>query len=249
MGVQQYEQYYSTMRHVISILLLSICLWASGQVMGKFPHSRSTGEPPEPPPPSGYTNLVGYWALTGGVLTDSAGTDNMVATGAVNRGDTAYYFDGVGDFLSWTGTVNTEATYLFEVWPLTYAAYDLMGGATGGQEIALYCPSTNLRPRALIGGGSGASVATASLLVDQWNYLSVSFSDSGDSIVYGVNGVYQTVTDWDETTSAVTNTIGTGTVGSDFYGYIKNIWKFSDVKSESYKTAMQGRYYSEGDPE
>ena len=167
MDVRQYEQSYSTMRSVTSILLLLICLWASGQVMGRYPHSRSMGEPPEPPPPSGWTNLVGYWALTGGVLTDSAGTDDMSATGAVNRGDTAYYFDGVGDFLSWTGTVNTEATYLFEIWPLAYGAYDLMGGANGAQEIALYDVSTSLRPRALIGGGSGATVATATLVTGQ----------------------------------------------------------------------------------
>lgn len=245
MGVQQYEQYYSIMRRVISILLLFTCMLTYGQVMGRYSHSRSTGAPPA----EAWTNLVGYWALTGGSLVDSAGSDNMGATGAVNSGDTAYYFDGVSDFLSWSGTINTESTYLFKIWPLSYAAYDLMGAATGGQEIALYSPSTNLRPRALIGTGSGATVATATLIINQWNHLSVSFSDSGDSVVYGVNGVYQTVTDWTETTSAVTNLIGTGTVGSDFYGYIKEIWKFSDVKSESYKTAMDGRNYSEGDPE
>jgi len=230
------------MRQIIFLLLISSI--ASGQSLGRYPFARA-----HPSGAVGWTNLVGHWSLIGNDLTDHEGSDDMSATNAVNSADTAYYFDGNGDYLSFTGTVNTECTFMIEVYPLNTGSKDIFGSSGGAGAIELVAYLTTLRLRVIIGGGSGTSMADLALTANEWNWVSIAVSDAGNTVKYGVDGSYETETDWTETTIFQTNRVGSFSGANDFYGYIRNVWKFSDIKAESYTTAMEGRDYADGDPE
>jgi len=233
------------MRQIIILLLISSI--ASGQSLGRYPFARAHPSGSDPT----WTNLVGYWSLLDGSLVDSAGSDNMIATNAVNHNDTCFYLDGDGDYLSFTGTTNTECTWMMEVWMLDSDSADLLGASVAG-AVELYTFSTTSRPRAYLGGGGGTSVPIISITPGQWVWLTITVSDATNTVKYGIDGVYESETDWTNTITTATNRIGSYSVGGladPFYGYIRRIWKFSDLKAESYTTSMEGRTYAEGDPE
>lgn len=237
------------MRQLILIFLLftSFIITAQSTLVGRFPFDSSKGTPEPPPEPPTWTNLIGHWPMINNSLADFHDSDDMTATNAVNSGDSCWYFDGTGDYLSFTGTTNTVCTWMLELYPLSTDALDILGATGAGME--LYLLSSSLRPRIVIGGGGGTTPVSLSLTVNQWNWVTVTISDASNTVRYGINGVYESETDWTETTSAETNRIGSFTAGLDFYGYIRNVWKFSDLKADSYNTLMEDRTYEEGDPE
>lgn len=230
---------------LLYILLLTISIEASAQNLGRYPvsHGYSVSTTPT------WTNLVGHWPMLNNDLSDVHGSDDMTATGAVNSGDSCFYFDGVGDFLSFTGTVNKVVTMIIEFYPDGVGTCDIFGTSTGA-GLELYAVATN-RPRVVIGGGSGTTVPVLSFTDVQWNLISIVADDvSGDGdVVYGVDGAYETEIDWSQTVTVATDRVGNSGPGADIKGYVRNIWIFSDQKTQSYITAMNGTEYADGDPE
>lgn len=240
-----------TMRRYLFILFVFSCFGLQAQLVTSFIKHVVTSGGSTPT----WTNLVSHLAMVDGILADLHGSDNGTAYGAVNSGDTCFYFDG-GDSVSIGGAVLLEGTLVMEAFPTDAISQDLWGGG-GDDALAWYIYNDVFRQRVVSTGGGGTSVPSTdvSLIEDQWNFISIVFSASGDSVRYGANGVYETETDWTDTPTNKTTSIGKNTYGGvgGFVGYIRKCWYFNDLKSDSYLTGMYNSGnpidYADGDPE
>lgn len=201
-----------------------------------------------------WTNLISWWDMTetsGGTAYDSHGTDDGTVTGA-SQTSGGVVFDGTGDYIDITGSTVTDATFLFWIYPNGDPDCDIfgVGSNSAGFKLSLW---TSYRMRAMLAGSGGTTVVSLTLTNATWNFVSVVVDGTANTVRYGVNGSYETETDWNYDPTANTNRIGASNYDlGEFIGTLKKFAWFSDKKSDAYITAFynsgSGTEYTDGDP-
>lgn len=202
-----------------------------------------------------WTNLLSWWKMTesgGGTAYDSHGSDDGTVTGATQSTD-GITFDGSGDYVDITGhVVSGSATFLFWCRPNGDPDCDVFGQSSGAGALKATM-WLNYRFRIMKAGGAGSSVVSLALTNASWNFVSIVVNGAANTVRFGVNGSYETETDWNSIPDAHTDRIGASTYDlGEFVGDLKEFAWFSDTKSDAYITAFYnsgaGTAYEDGDP-
>lgn len=195
-----------------------------------------------------WTNLERWYKMMTDT-TDSENSQDGTAYGASVSGDSCYVFDG-NDSISIPAYSDGTYTVIFQAYPDNDGDADLFGGGEGAPKLTMW---TSYRLRFMEAGSGGTTVAALSLNNGQWNLVSVVVDGTANTVRFGVDGSYETETDWTYDPSAGITRIGGSSYDlNEFVGYIRNFVIFSDAKSDAYITAFynSGDFteYEDGDP-
>jgi len=228
------------------LFLLLIPSFAFGQI-GRFPmHSLGGGEAA---PVGSWTNLVSCWPMneTSGDAEDvEGGDDGTVYSGTQTTGG---FISAAGaDSISITGVIqNTPGTWIM-LCNITSNPINIIGGDAGCMTLTV---NASNRLRVLEAGATGTDATSMSITQSTWQLISIRV-DPGDSIRYGINDSYETET-WSQTITKETTILAGGYYSWGYRGTIRNVFYFSDLKTDSYITAFYngGSFtdYEDGDPE
>jgi hypothetical protein len=195
-----------------------------------------------------WTNLERWYKLMTNT-NESENSQHGTAYGASVSGDTCYVFDG-DDSISIPAYTDGIYTIIFEAYPDNDGSANLFGGDENSPKLSMW---TSYRLRFMQAGSGGTSVADLSLNNGQWNLVSVVVNGTANTVRFGVDGSYETETNWDyDPTEGITRIGGSRYDLNEFVGYIRNFVIFSDAKSDAYITAFynSGNFttYEDGDP-